>query len=200
MNPIQQSEAICSVVNRLVRQWCKFKYDFQLLPFYLKCGIQWDDSDMQKVFDRVYQAEIQSVTFKKCTVKVFSTDAKNYDECVEFVKSNTRASILPPLVVRTKSGDWVIIVNQGNKMLQGFSHKTGNDYVYVDSSTYDSGCIILDVIMKQEWSVCGCFRVKLSPKPTRLFTSGSDVSVIFEQAQLDTALLEETDTYESMLS
>lgn len=200
MNPIEQSEAICSIVNRLVRQWCKFKYDFQLLPFSLKCGIQWDDSDMQKVIDRVYQADIRSVTSQKCIVKVFTTDGKNFDDCANFVKSSNRASILPPAVVKTKSGDWVIVVNQGNNMLQGFSHKSGNDYVYVDRCNFEGGCFILDVMMKQEWSFCGCCHLKWSPRPTRLFTSGSDVSVIFEQEQLDTALLEEMDRYDSILS
>ena len=120
MNPIEKSNAICGVVNRLVRQWCKFKYDFQILPFSLKCGIQWEDSDIQKVIDRVYQADIRSVTSQKCIVKVVTSDAISFKECADFVKFSPRASILPPAVIRTKSGDWMIVVNQGNRMLQGF--------------------------------------------------------------------------------
>lgn len=200
MNPQKRGKVIQTVVNRLVRQWCRFKYDYQLLPFSLKCGGNWDDSDIQSVLDRVHQADVRTLASLSCVVSVIACGPKNFEECVSFVKASARASILPPVVVQTKSGDWVVVVNQGNQMLQGFSSDSGKDYVYVDKDTFGGGCLVLDVVMKKRWLICGCLRWSTTPKPTKLFRSGSDVNVVFKQTELDTALLEETNAFETILS
>lgn len=204
MEPAQQARdrrlAITFVVNRLVRQWCKFKYDQNLQQFALRCGGQWDDEAISLVLDRVYSTDIRSVTSQRCFLSVDNTPASGFEECVARIKTNPRASILPPVIVRTKSGDWVLVVNQGNNMLQGFSQASSNDYVYVDKNTYESGCFVLDVHLQKSKLLCSCWSRTYTPKATKLFRSGSDIDVMFKQTELDAALLEQTDTYDAMLS
>lgn len=213
MDPVRKAKGIRFVVCRLVRQWVKIKYGKTIPDFEVQCGGHWNDDDMVGVLHRVTNAPTITNEGVTCAVRIITTPTEHpsFQGCVNWVKGCARASILPPLVVRTKSGDWVLVFNQGNGKLQGHSiaggthHGTYDNYVYVDAATYDNGCPIIDIQLVRygEPSVfrdhlCCCFFG--TPSVTQLYKSGSDVDVGFRQTELDAALLESVDDYDGVLS
>jgi hypothetical protein len=209
MDPESSKKSISYVVCRLVRQWVRAKYGVTIPDFEVQCGPRWADDDMGAVLARVRHAPTITNDGIICEIQIVipSVTPPSFQGCMTWVADKKKSSIFPPLVVRTKSGDWVLVVNQGNSMLQGHSSKSGRDtdYVYVDTKTFDAGCPITDIRITRYESpgilrnyLCCCFGG--APPLTDLYKAGSDVDVEFKQTELDTALLEQMDDYESVLS
>lgn len=206
MDPVSRGKSIQYVVCRLIRTWIRTKYGVEIPDFVMQCGGMWEDDVMADVLDRVRAVPVLTNDGISCEIDIrCARTLPGFQACLNWVDGQQRASILPPLLVRTKSGEWVLVVNQGHGKLQGHTMDSGTDYVYVDATTFDTGCPIYDVKLSRYERrdtvcryLCCCFGG--IPPLTPLYKAGNTIDVSFRQTELDTALLESTDDYEGVLS
>lgn len=197
MNPVEQGRQIELAVQRLVRSWVKFKYGETVCKVDVAVGPGWDDA----LLGVMHRVETVTLAGKRRSgqICIEATELSSFSACVDAVKAATRATLLPPVVVATKSGEWVTVINQGNGMLQGYDG-IDNEFVYVDRWTWRSGVAICDVHLKYPgWCFPCPFPFVGAGKPrrartTQLFRKGTDLNLQVEQSVLDAALLEQDDT------
>jgi hypothetical protein len=206
MNPLQQSTNINHAIAQLVRMWLHMKYRVNVdsIPLDISPPLNVDNIHQVLAICRNVPLIVDGNVECHINISTSSKDTLNFRSAVNFVKGNHKSATLPPLMARTKSGHWVVVVNEGGGKLQGYSQPIGDGYVFIDQTTFDKACPVFDIQITSykryptwcpfNWC-CGCI-----PRTTPFFrSSGED---ILEQSELDASLLEECDyeCYDNVLS
>ena len=189
------SDSLTNSVEKLVRAWIHFKYGLFVESVQLPIAPPWDNTSPASVLYRPMVIRLGNGTI--CKVRFhLGLETQDFNTLYDFVRRSPRPCLLPPLFACTGSGDWVIVVNSGGGLLQGYKDFDITDLCYIDKDTTSIGVPVHDV--RLEYSSWYCIPLGYTPRTTRNFRSRYRDSAI--QSDLDAILLDDTYGPDSVLS